>query len=84
MTHLPLCESNLRSFAANGRLAIARVRRRLNAAFRSIHRAIVTAKLRRLRQELELRRGFDAYHTTDKDALKCPQRPLILGDKWDF
>jgi hypothetical protein len=43
---------------------------RTSAAFRIIHRAIVTAKLRRMQHEL-------MFH-------EIPQRPLILDDKWDF
>ena len=43
---------------------------RTGAALGALHRAIVTAKTRRLRRELR-------FHDT-------PQRPLILDDKWDF
>jgi hypothetical protein len=50
------------------------------------HRAIVTAKLRRLRVELICHVGMraDGSATPVADAARWPQRPLILGDKWDF
>lgn len=50
------------------------------------HRAIVTAKLRRLRGELICRAGMsvDQSATPVADAARWPQAPLILGDKWDF
>jgi hypothetical protein len=40
------------------------------AVFSILHQAIVTAKTRRLEREL-------MFH-------EIPQRPLHLGDKWDF
>jgi thiazole synthase ThiGH ThiG subunit len=48
---------------------------RVRAALGVIHKAIVTAKMRRVRREL-------MFHS--KDIRDFPQRPLILGDKWDF
>jgi hypothetical protein len=42
----------------------------ISAAFRIIHQAIITAKMRRVQREL-------MFH-------EIPQRPLILDDKWDF
>jgi hypothetical protein len=47
-----------------------RVARRIKAGFRSIHRAIVLAKIDRIQRELR-------FH-------KIPQWPVVLGDKWDF
>jgi hypothetical protein len=55
---------------------------RIIAAFRIVHQAIVTAKLRRLRRELTFRVGPRV--DPDEDGAKFPQQPLILGDKWDF
>jgi hypothetical protein len=51
-------------------------------ALRRMHRAILKAKLRRLRNELICRGGYvaDKY----SDASKFPQAPVFLGDKWDF
>jgi hypothetical protein len=74
------------------RHAVSRVR----AALGMLHQAIVTAKTRRLARELMLRPGAydewskepdkppDGEPDPDKDAAKLPQRPLFLGDKWDF
>jgi hypothetical protein len=43
---------------------------RIFAAFSTLHRAIVTAKTRRLEHEPRLH--------------EIPRCPLVLGDKWDF
>jgi hypothetical protein len=59
-----------------------------------IHQAIVTAKTRRLQDELMLHtdardawsfrlEALESQHL-DKDAASFPQRPLVLCDKWDF
>lgn len=55
---------------------------RIGAALKTIHDAIVTAKLRRIRRELMLHRRW--VRQAEPDAATLPQRPLILGDKWDF
>jgi hypothetical protein len=68
------------------RLFVRRFVNRFRAGLGIVHQAIVAAKLRRLRQELALR-ADDHRHGRDdpeKDIVKFPQRPLILGDKWDF
>jgi hypothetical protein len=49
-----------------------------------VHHALVTAKMRRLQSELILHWGFDSDGSAGQDAARYPQRPLILGDKWDF
>ena len=58
----------------------------LRRAVRLLHRAIVAAKLRRLRGELICRAGLsvDASATPVADAGRWPRAPLVLGDKWDF
>ena len=67
---------------------------RTSAIFKIVHQAIVTAKTRRLQRELMFHaglrddqsfqpRGHESYDA-DTDGAKFPQRPLILGDKWDF
>jgi hypothetical protein len=62
-------------------------------ALKLMHRAIVTAKTRRLARELMLHAGshYDAVESDARgsdgeggDATNYPQHPLILGDKWDF
>jgi hypothetical protein len=66
--------------------------RRTIAALDILHRAIVTAKTRRLRREMMLYADTpdemlspDALGSgADRDLLKFPQRPLILGEKWDY
>jgi hypothetical protein len=68
--------------------------RRTSLAFRIVHRGIVAAKTRRFQRELTFHIGsrddcfFQPHahetHDPNKDAAKFPQRPLILGDKWDF
>jgi hypothetical protein len=67
---------------------------RTSAAFRIIHRAIVTAKTRRLERELMFHAGSsDDWSVTEsvpegryphRDAARFPQPPLVLGDKWEF
>jgi hypothetical protein len=58
----------------------------LRRAARLARRAIVAAKLRRLRGELICHAAMsaDGSATPVADAARWPQPPLILGDKWDF
>jgi hypothetical protein len=77
------------------RMLARRAVRRASAALEIIHQGIVTAKTRRLQRELlfhggarddarlELHPQADS-HGLDRDAAKFAQRPLLLGDKWDF
>ena len=60
------------------------VLKRIGASFAWLHRAIVNAKLRRLHRELIFRHDYDQLLPPERDIDKLPQRPLILGDKWDF
>jgi hypothetical protein len=71
-------------FARQGTPWIEKALRRVGAAFRLFHRGIVSAKLRRLRTEMLFRPDYDEMFPPERDASKYPQRPLILGDKWDF
>jgi hypothetical protein len=72
-------------------LARRAVRRGI-AALEILHQAIVTARTRRLRRETMLHADTrdevlspDAAGSNgDRDLLKFPQRPLILGEKWDY
>jgi hypothetical protein len=81
---LPSRQTHVRRLRRLARHAVSRV----GAALGLLHRAIVTAKTRRLARELAFRPGSqdDGFWgpDLDKDATKLPQRPLILGDKWDF
>ncbi len=41
--------------------------------------------MRRLRSELMFSGAHESWSSeTGADATKYPQRPLVLGDKWDF
>jgi hypothetical protein len=83
MTLLQLRDDGLGTFVGEGRLTPARALQRLWAALGTMHRAIVAAKLRRLRNEPAFRTdGYD--RPRGEDAARYPQQPLILGDKWDF
>jgi hypothetical protein len=86
--HMTLLHSHRRELSGSRglrrgrRFSGARAARMISAAFKTLHRAIVAAKLHRLRNELMLHRSAQAR--TELDAAKFPQRPLTLGDKWDF
>jgi hypothetical protein len=82
--------------AATRRLRVLawRAVRRAGAVFGIIHRGIVTAKTRRLQRELlfhggahdggSVERRLHDVSGGDRDAADFAQRPLLLGDKWDF
>jgi hypothetical protein len=84
MTLLHLRHDNISIFTRDRSASLPRFVRRIGVAFRLLHRAIVRAKLRRLSGELLFRRDYDDMLPLEHDASKFPQRPLILGDKWDF
>jgi hypothetical protein len=84
MTLLRLHHDDVRSFARKERLPLRQLLRWIGRAFRVLHQSIVRAKLRRLQSEMLFRRDYDEMFSPEKDASKFPQRPLILGDKWDF
>ena len=84
MTLLYLHHDDVRSFARENPLSISKALRRVGAAFKILHRAIVTAKLRRLQGEWLFEQDYSEMILPEQDATKFPQRPLILGDKWDF
>jgi hypothetical protein len=103
MTHLSSCQDRSRNPSGKGlfpitlswlRAAACRTANRTIAALKTAHRAIKSAKARRLQRELM----FHAYSESDwsfqANAPECrdasrnganyPQQPLILSDKWDF
>jgi hypothetical protein len=84
MTLLHLRHDDISAFVRRDRASLPRFARRIGIAFRLLHRAIVRAKLRRLSGELLFRRDYSEMLPLDEDATKFPQRPLVLGDKWDF
>jgi hypothetical protein len=73
---------------------VRRAAGRIGAALGIVHRGIVTAKTRRLQRELLFHGGahddgFVERRLHDvggsgRDAADFAQRPLLLGDKWDF
>jgi hypothetical protein len=85
---VPSRQIHLRRLRRLARHAVSRI----GAALGALHQAIITAKTRRLERELMFRpeayddwsREFDRQSDPGHDATKLPQRPLILGDKWDF
>ena len=82
---LPSRQMQIRRLRRLVRHAVSRV----GAALKMLHQAVVTAKTRRLARELMFRpEAYDEWsrepEKEPKDATKLPQRPMILGDKWDF
>lgn len=84
MALLHLHHHDVRSFAREARLPLRQVVRWIGSAFRLLHQAIIRAKLRRLHSEMLFRPDYNEMLSSEQDASKFPQRPLILGDKWDF
>jgi hypothetical protein len=85
MTLLQLHQDDPGGLAGEGRCSMpARVFARISAACRLMHRAIVDAKIRRLQNELTFEDSYRKQPSCADDAARYPQRPLILGDKWDF
>jgi hypothetical protein len=65
-------------------LGVGRFFRRIGAAFRILHRSIVNAKLGRVQREWMFRPDYSDMQPGEQDVTNFPQRPLVLGDKWDF
>jgi hypothetical protein len=93
-TKRPAHSSSRGTFATSLRRHIRRAIGRTGAALKTMHQAVVAAKMRRVERELMFHDGaYDRWlsepdaqpsHASGKDAVNVPQRPLILGDKWDF
>lgn len=84
MTLLYLRHDDISVTARDNGASITRRFRRIGMVFRLLHRSILRAKLRRLHSELLFRRDYGEMLALEDDAATFPQRPLILGDKWDF
>jgi hypothetical protein len=84
MTFFHLHHDVAGGFVRKNPLSISRLFRRVGAALRLIHRGIVGAKLHRVRTEMLFRLNDDEMFEREHNASKFLQRPLILGDKWDF
>jgi hypothetical protein len=68
--------------AGTWRFGALRAFRRLRAALRLMHRSIIAAKTQQAGSEAV----FDdvGEDVLVRDGTKYAQRPLVLGDKWDF
>jgi hypothetical protein len=86
MALLHLHHDGVSGFARDRQSSISRVFKRIGAALGALHRAIVDAKLRHAESDLLLRHDYTEMLSPkpELDASKFPQRPLVLGDKWDF
>ena len=86
--------SSRQVFATSLRRFARRAISRTGAALKIMHRAVIAARMRRVERELMFQNGSydrlfcepDALQSrqSGSDAVKFPQRPLILSDKWDF
>jgi hypothetical protein len=74
------------------RVLARKINSHVRAALATIHQAIVAAKMRRIRRELIFHAGsHDEWSRSkwregpgpDHELRDFPQRPLLLGDKWD-
>jgi hypothetical protein len=79
--------------AGESRFTLDRALTWFAAAFSAIHEAIVAAKTRRLQRELMFHGDLggepfdkivDDRPLSAEEVAKVPQRPTVLGDKWDF
>ncbi len=84
MTLFHLHHDDVRSLGREERAPFRHVLAWIGNACSTLHQAILRAKLRRLQSELLFHRDYDDLLPPEQDAGKFPQRPLILGDKWDF
>jgi len=66
------------------RASMARLFAWIGAAVAALHRAVVRAKLRGACSELLFRHDYDELMESERELKRFPQRPMILGDKWDF
>jgi hypothetical protein len=84
MALLQLHHNQSRSVAQEKRSPLMRRLKRIGARISWLHRAIMSAKLRSLNRELMFRHDCEELLFPEHDIKKIPQRPLIVGDKWDF
>jgi hypothetical protein len=84
MSLLQLQHDDLRGRAGDGRSMLVHGLARFCFACALMHRAIVKAKPRRLQNEVALEDNGRDELSRMNDATRYRQRPLILGDKWDF
>jgi hypothetical protein len=70
--------------AGERRFTMSRAWSWLAGALKTMHAAIVAAKTRRLERELMFHADLGDEPFDEQHIRKIPQRPMILGDKWDF
>jgi hypothetical protein len=70
--------------AGENRVTLARAAGWLAATLRMIHESVVAARMRRLQCELTFHDDSGDEPFGEQIISKIPQRPMILGDKWDF
>jgi hypothetical protein len=83
MTLLHLYNEDRHGVAGQSRFTLTRARKWVRVMLRTLHRAIVAAKVRRLQSELMFRAHYGDGEAGAQALTKYPQQPLILGDKWD-
>jgi hypothetical protein len=86
--------SSWQKFATSLRRHARRALSRTGAALKIMHQAVIAGRMRRIERELMFQNGsYDRWfceldapqrQPSDQGAVKFPQRPLLLGDKWDF
>ena len=86
MALLHLHRDDIRGVARDRHFSVYRAFRHIGATLRAFHRAVVETKLRRAENHLLLRNDYNEmlWMESEQDVSKFPQRPTVLGDKWDF
>ena len=86
MTLFHLHYDDAQSTVRENRYSVWRVFRGIAAALGTLHRSIVSAKLRHGESAMLLWEDYKEMLPAkgEQDTAKFPLRPLILGDKWDF
>jgi hypothetical protein len=73
-------DDGVRGPAREKRISLGKVFMHIGAIHGKLYRAVANARLR----SLMLRCDYSEMFPPDQDGSKFPQRPMVLGDKWDF
>jgi hypothetical protein len=84
MTLYHLHSDDLRDGGVECQSVTARLLGGARAAISVIRRTIIGAKMRQRQSEPMFHAAKETEQSPPEDLLRYPQRPLILGDKWDF
>ena len=84
MTLYHLHSDDLRGAGRESQSVTARLLDGACAAISVIRRTIIGAKMRHRRRAPMFHAAKETEQSPPEDLLRYPQRPLILGDKWDF